>query len=435
LTASIAVSTKRAEEKVHRQPGSARRAIAAGVIGNLLEWYDFAVYAYLASAIAKNFFPAKDEVTSLLSTFAAFGVGFLIRPLGAIVIGRLGDLRGRKTALVVTVLMMAVGTVMIGLTPGYASIGVAAPLVVVLARLLQGFSAGGEWGASTSFIVEWAPADRRGLYGSFQQMSVAGGLLLGSAIAALISTLLAPEALNAWGWRIPFLLGGVLGPIGIYMRRNLAETPAFAAALAEAPQISPRRGAVLATQAFGFTVIWTVAYYIVLTYLPTFAHKHLGVTQAKALWAAALSLLAFILAAPLFGHWSDGVGRKPFLLACCLGFVALPYPLFRWMLAQASFTSLLVAQITLALTIALYSGPGPAAIAELFPTRGRSTWMSIGYSLAVALFGGFAPFIATWLIAETGSPITPTYYVIGAALVSTLVVLNMKESANKPLRE
>jgi MFS transporter, MHS family, proline/betaine transporter len=427
---------RKAELETHS--AEARRAVAAAVIGNVLEWYDFAVYAYLASAIARNFFPAKDEVTSLLSAFAAFGVGFLIRPLGGIVIGRLGDARGRKPALVVTILFMAVGTVMLGLIPSYASVGVAAPFMVLVARLLQGFSAGGEWGSSTAFIIEWAPANRRGLYGSFQQMSVAGGLLLGSAIAALIATLLTPEALDAWGWRIPFLLGGVLGPIGMYMRRNIAETPAFAAARAAPRQdieIAPARAARLAAQALGFTVIWTVAYYIVLTYLPTFAGKYMGVTHAQSLWAAALALLALIGAVPVFGYWSDRVGRKPFLLACCVGFILLPYPLFAWMLNNPSFATLSLAQIALALTIAPYSGAGPAAIAELFPTSMRSTWMSIGYSLAVALFGGFAPFIATWLIATTGSAISPTYYVIGAALISTFVVWSMKESAHRPLHE
>lgn len=422
---------------MQKQPDAARRAVAAAVIGNVLEWYDFAVYAYLATTIAKNFFPAGDKVTSLLSTFAAFGVGFLIRPLGAVVIGRLADVKGRKAALVLTILLMAMGTVMIGLIPNYATIGIAAPILMLLARLMQGFSAGGEWGSATAFMVEWAPAERRGWYGSFQQMSVAGGLLLGSAVAALIATVFDARTVEEWAWRMPFLLGGILGPVGMYMRRHVEETPAFAAAKAALSETNSEVGMQsrrLAVIAFGFTVIWTVSYYIVLAYLPTFAQQHLHLKQAQALWAAALALLALIVAIPVAGYWSDRVGRKPFLLACCAGFILLPYPLFHWVLANPSFATLVSAQVALALVIALYSGAGPAAIAELFPTCSRSLWMSVGYSLAVAVFGGFAPFIATWLIKTTGSPISPSYYVIAAALVSLIAVWNMKETAGQPLR-
>ena len=197
------VGSRKGEKQMPADRRAARRAVAAAVVGNVLEWYDFAVYAYMARVVAKTFFPTGDEVTSLLSTFAAFGVGFVMRPLGGILIGRLGDVRGRKAALIVTIGLMAGGTVMIGLTPSYQAIGLTAPLLVFVARLIQGFSAGGEWGTSTAFIVEWAPAHRRGLFGSLQQCSVAGGLLLGSSVAAAVSTLFPPEAVDAWAWRIP----------------------------------------------------------------------------------------------------------------------------------------------------------------------------------------------------------------------------------------
>src|SRR5215475_5241121 len=204
-----------------------RRAVTAAVIGNVLEWYDFAVYGYVAAIIGRNFFPGKDPVTELLAAFLTFGLGFAARPIGGIVIGRLGDTHGRKTALMLTIFLMAVGTFLIGLLPTYASIGFAAPALLLLARLMQGFSTGGEWGGSTAFIVEWAPKGRRGLFGSFQQMSVVAGLLLGSAFAALLNTILTPAQMGDWGWRIPFLVGGLLGPIGIYMRRTIEETPAY----------------------------------------------------------------------------------------------------------------------------------------------------------------------------------------------------------------
>src|SRR5690349_14270415 len=258
----------------------------AAVIGNVLEWYDFAVYAYMATVIAKQFFPAQDELTSLLSTFAAFGVGFVVRALGGVVIGRLGDRRGRKAALVLTIALMAAGTVMIGLIPSYASIGAAAPILIVIARLLQGFSAGGEWGGATAFIVEWAPPRQRGLYGSLQQSSVACGLLLGSGIAAAVSTLFSAAVVEEWAWRIPFLLGGVLAPVGLYMRRNIEDPPAFARVAREPASAALSMPAMhLAARAMGFTVLWTVSYYIVLSYMPTFLQKQVGLPRTQALWA------------------------------------------------------------------------------------------------------------------------------------------------------
>ncbi|MFN0313727.1 MAG: MFS transporter [Burkholderiales bacterium] len=409
-----------------------RRAVIAAVFGNVLEWYDFAIYAYMATLIAKKFFPTGDEVTSLLSTFAAFGVGFVVRPLGGIVIGRLGDAKGRKAALLLTMALMAVGTVMIGLAPAYETIGLAAPAIVVLARLIQGFSAGGEWGTSTAFIVEWAPENRRGLYGSLQQCSVAGGLLLGSATAASLSTLMSTEATEQWGWRIPFLLGAAIGPVGWYMRRHIEDTPAFQRAAAI--PASTGSDASLMLKAFGFTVLWTVSYYIFLTYLPTFLQKHAHLSRAQALWSASAGLLLLILACPIFGHLSDRIGRKPLLLASCTAFVILPYPLLSFMLSDVSLAAIIACQLLLALAIACFSGPGPAAISEIFSTQSRSTGMSIGYSLSVAVFGGFAPFIATWLIARTANPVAPAFYVMAAALVTFIVIARMEDRALVPLR-
>ena len=413
----------------------ARRAILAAVVGNVLEWYDFAVYAYMATIIAKQFFPAREEITSLLSTFAAFGVGFVVRPLGGIVIGRLGDVRGRKAALVLTIVLMAAGTVMIGLVPAYASIGIAAPLLIVIARLLQGFSAGGEWGGATAFIVEWAPPGQRGLYGSLQQSSVALGLLLGSGIAAAVSTLFSAAIVDDWAWRIPFLLGGLLAPIGLYMRRNIEETPAFASASRQsAPPGVSASGMRLAARALGFTVLWTVSYYIVLSYMPTFLQKQVGLPRTQSLWATTAGLLLLVIAAPLLGWCSDRIGRKPLLLGACVAFLVLPYPLFTLMLSRPSLDTAIAVQLLFALVIAVFSGPGPAAIAEIFPTPVRSTWMSAGYSVAVAVFGGFAPFIATWLIARTGSAAAPSFYVMAAAAVSLVVIVGMEETARKPLQ-
>ncbi len=411
-----------------------RQAIAAAVIGNVLEWYDFSVYAFVATIIAKEFFPAGNDLAALLSTFAAFGIGFLARPLGGIVIGRMADRRGRKSALVLTILMMGAGTIAIGLIPGHATLGWAAPVLLVLARLAQGFSTGGEWGGSTSFIVEWAPEGRRGLYGSFHQASVSGGLLLGSGTTALLSTILAPAAMQDWGWRLPFLLGGLLVPVGLYLRRNTAETPVFRRAQAAGPEASDVSLVGLAARAFGFTMLWTVTSYVMLSFMPTFTQKFAGLSRVEALWSSTAGIVALVLAIPVMGYLSDKVGRKPLLLTCSIGFALLAYPIFALIVWGSSLAVILPTQICVSLLISFFSGPGPATIAELFPTRSRALWMSIGYSFAVAIFGGFAPYIATWLIANTGSPLSPSLYVIATAVVTSLVIWRLKETAHSPLR-
>jgi MHS family proline/betaine transporter-like MFS transporter len=410
-----------------------RRAVSAAVIGNVLEWYDFSVYAFVAVIIARKFFPQGDEATALLSTFLAYGLGFVARPLGGIILGRVGDTHGRKTALLITIALMAIGTVLVGLLPTYAAIGIAAPLLLVVARLMQGFSAGGEWGSSTAYIVEWAPADKRGFYGSFQQMSVVGGILLGSAIAALMNTFLTPEQMDAWGWRVPFLLGGILGPIGLWMRRTIDETPAYKKAQVTPPPVSTESGLVMAARAFGFTIVWTVCFYVLLSYMPTYTQKYVKLSASAALWANTIGLLVLVVAIPLMGILSDRIGRKPLLLACCLAFIVLPYPIFSFLISGASFTQLVIVQILFAILISCFSGAGPAAIAEMFPTRLRSTWMTSGYALAVAIFGGFAPFISVWLIERFNSPLAHTFYLIAAAIVSTIVIAMMRETAHEPL--
>ncbi|MFN8058641.1 MAG: MFS transporter [Vicinamibacterales bacterium] len=437
---------------------STRRAVTAAVVGNVLEWYDFAVYSYMAGILGRTFFPTGDPATELLASFAVFGVGFLARPLGGIVIGRIADARGRKDALLITVFLMAAGTVLMGVAPSYASVGLVAPLVVLVARLMQGFSAGGEWGGSTAFMVEWAPAHRRGLYGAYQQCSVAGGLLLGSACAAILTSSLSAPTMDAWGWRVPFLIGGLLGPVGIYMRRTMEETPAYRrlrqdldaiGRLSEAdaggrpsgvdaggepsasgPTASPWS---LAARAFGFTVHWTVSYYIFLNFMPSFTERYAHLTPAQSLWSNTLGLVVLVVATPLMGSWSDRVGRRPLLLGCCTAFILLPYPIASFLVSGPPVAAVIAVQLALGLVIALFSGAGPAAIAEIFPTRTRSTWMTTGYALSTAIFGGFAPYVATWLIGATGSPIAWVFYVMAAAAVSGVVIYGLEETAHRPL--
>ena len=280
---------------------STRQQLMAAMIGNVLEYYDFIVYAFLAATLARNFFQG-DKYGGLLASFAAFGVGFLARPVGGALIGRIADVRGRRTALLITIFGMAVGTAGIGLLPTYATAGVLAPVLLVVLRLVQGLAAGGEWGSATSFIVESAPAGKRGFYGGMGQASIAASSLASSVVATIVSASFSAEQLDAWAWRLPFLFGGILLPIGLYMRRNIVETPAFTqtqANLDRIEQTSTRSALGMMSKAFGFTIIWTVSYYVMLSYMPTFLSKYAGLTTTQALVSNSIALAVLVAATPL----------------------------------------------------------------------------------------------------------------------------------------
>jgi len=416
------------------------RTILAPVMGNILEWYDFAVYAFVAGLIAKNFFPSSDPATALLASFAVFGVGFVARPLGSIVIGRIGDTRGRKAALLLTVYMMAAGTLLLAILPTYASAGIIAPALLVLARLLQGFSAGGEWSGAISFIVEWAPERRRGLYGSLHMVGVVGGLLLGSGVAAVLNSLLTPEEMLQWGWRMPFIIGCVIGPFALWMRRSIDETPAFEQAAAlqarPVPMLQDGAGFRLAVRACGMSVLSNVSFYILLFYMPTWVTSNLQVTASEALWANTVGLLLLAVLTPVFGHISDLIGRKTVLMFSCVFALLASYPVFNHLvsLTPATLKDLLLVQCIFSVILAAIAGGLPTTLVEMFPTRNRTTWMSIGYGVSVTLFGGFAPFVAVWLIQKFETPIAPVYYLMGGALLSGIVTLFARETAFAKLK-
>ncbi|HXS06971.1 MAG TPA: MFS transporter [Rhizomicrobium sp.] len=416
----------RGEERIEGAAPRLWRSILAAAAGNVLEWYDFTVYAYMAPYIAAKFFPGDDRVAGLLAVFLTFGLGFLVRPLGGILIGRFGDVRGRKAALLLTLVLMAVGTAGIGLIPGYDKISGVAPWLLVLCRLVQGFSAGGEWGSSTAFIYEWAPKGRRAFFSSLQQSSVAGGMLLGSAIAALLGTMLSKTQMSDFGWRLPFLLGASIVPVGWYLWHYVEETPVFVSGTTAPVTIGA--GAGLAVKAGGIIVIWTVAYYAILTYMPVFTAQYSKLGASAALWSNALSLLVLAVTIPFFGRLADRIGRKPLLLAGAIGFTLLSYPLFLVIVNSDGMLPVVLAQIVFALMTAIYSGSAPAAVTEIFPSASRLLWMSTGYSLTVALFGGFGPYIATWLVKHTGSPLSPVLYISACALLSLAVIARIKET-------
>jgi MFS transporter, MHS family, proline/betaine transporter len=421
------------------RPAREREAVIAGVIGNTLEWYDFAVYGYFVSTISKLFFPSSDALASILATYAVFGVGFVMRPVGSILFGVYGDRHGRRKALSAVIFLMAISTFAIGLLPTYDQAGVLAPILLVVARLIQGLSAGGEWGGSTAYIVEYAPEGRRGFIGSWQQFSVGGGFLLGSLSGTVLSFALSPEALTSWGWRVPFLLGIVVGGVGAYLRWRLPDTPKFAEieqhrALAQTPLAETLRQYPRETlTAFGLTLHNTVAYYISLIYMTGYLINIGKLPQPTAQLIGTICLAIFVALIPFMGMLSDRFGRRPQLIASCLGFALLGYPFF--LLGSSGRADLaFLAQFLMVAFLSLYAGCGPAAYAELFPTRVRYTALSIGYNVAVAIFGGFAPFIATWLIRETGNPLAPAFYVIAAAAITLVIVMRMRETAFSPLK-
>ena len=415
------------------------RAVLSCIIGNFFELFDFAIYGFFAASIGHTFFPSDDPVISVLKSFATYGVGFIMRPIGAVVVGAYGDRHGRKAALVVTIVLMAVATGATGLIPGFQAIGLWAPVLLVLCRLLQGFSTGGEWGGATAFLVEYAPPGRRGFFGSWQQFSVGVGLLAGSAAASVITYSLAPDAVNAWGWRIPFVAGALIAPVGYYLRSRVSETPAFShtvetASLSASPlraTFTTHRRAVLS--GFGLTIVWTVGSYLFLTFMPTFAVQQLHMTPTVALLSNSLAILVYTVLTPVMGALSDRIGRKRMLLAAAGIYFVAGYPLFLLITVQGTFAALLCAQVIAAATLALFSGPAPALLCELYPTNIRYTSLSIGYNLAVMLFGGFAPFIATLLIQQTGSPIAPTFYLIVCAFISIIAISSITDRYRETL--
>ncbi len=415
-----------------------RRAILACGIGQVFEIFDFVIYGFFAVAIGRAFFPSNNPITSLLGSFATFAVGFLMRPVGAMVIGYYGDKHGRRKALVVTVGLMAFATGITGLVPSYSVIGVWGAVILVVCRMLQGFSTGGEWGGAATFLVEHAPAGRRGLVGSYQQMATALGAICATLSAAVITSAMAPAHFYAWGWRIPFIVGFVLGPIGYYLRTRVAETPAFervvaTRAVTRMPLVESltRHGPVFAA-AFGLSIIGCVLNYTFLVFLPSFASQTLHINLGYALWSTTFAGVIYLVLTPIVGGASDRTGRKVMLFSCAALSFVLAYPLFMLLRAYPSFWGLLLVQAIAQAILTLYTGVISTILSEMFPTNVRYTALSVSYGFAVTIFGGFAPLISTGLVHLTGDPMSPAFYVMFAGLVSGIAVLFVRERAFAP---
>ncbi|MGF7001023.1 MHS family proline/betaine transporter-like MFS transporter [Paraburkholderia sp. GAS32] len=406
-----------------------RHAIFATVIGSGLEWFDFSGYAFFAAIIGKLFFPAGNETTSLLLALATFGVGFVMRPLGGILFGIYADRAGRKRALSLAMLLMALGSAIIAFAPTYQSIGILAPCLIVLARLLQGISAGGEMGGATAFLTEHAPKDRRATYSSWIQTSVGFAVVIGSLVGTLIVSALPADAVLRWGWRIPFFVGMLIAPVGYYIRLKIDETPEFATQkkhaetpLREVIRVYPRQ----VVSSLMMVVLWTVCTYVILFYMPTYATRYLGLSQKQGFVSGVVSGVVLMVMAPIVGAFSDRVGKRRVLSVAAVLILVFSYPLFSYLNASRSFSTLLMFQAIFGVLIAGYTGPILALFVEMFPSRVRTTGLSLAYNGAVTIFGGFASFIITWLTKVTGDAESAAYYIVFAAAVSLIGTLLME---------
>lgn len=438
-------------EEVPATPGrqGARRALMAGAVGNFIEWYEFGVYGYFATILAANFFATKgsSEVEDLVLTYASFALAFFFRPLGAALFGRVGDRIGRRPTLIVVLVLMAGATAMVGLLPTRETIGVAAPWLLTAVRILQGLSAGGEFGGAVSIMTEFAPPGKRGMYGSWQSFTVALGLLAGAGIAALLSVVLTDQQLNDFGWRIPFLLAIPLGAVALWLRLRLEETPAFVAAhsggteasvRAVRPTAKPSAGETARVMLVGIGRImgWSAAGYTFLVVLPSYLQTTLGATFQAALLVTVIANLGFAVTILPAGWLSDRVGRKPLMLTGAVLITLLALPLLN--VVQSTDSNDLskgLAVFAAGAIVGLMAGPGPAMLSEMFPTTVRYTGLGLSYSLSNAVFAGSAGLIITELIKRSGEADIPAYYAMATCAVSAVALLTLRgDDHNRELR-
>lgn len=431
--------SRKADTRSAPEAARARRALVAGSVGNFIEWYEFGVYGYFATILAANFFATtgSSAVEDLVKTYASFALAFFFRPVGAALFGRVGDRIGRRPTLILVLVLMAGATTLIGVLPTQATIGAAAPWLLTLVRILQGLSAGGEFGGAVSIMTEFAPAGKRGLYGSFQSLTVALGLLAGAGLAALLSSVLSVPQLSDWGWRVPFLFALPLGLVALWLRLRLEETPTFVAAQAQpalsasavAPAARPSAGQTLLVVLLGIGRImgWSAAGYTFLVVLPSYLQTTMNATFQAALIATVVGNLGFALVIVPAGWLSDRIGRRTLMLTGAVLITVLALPLINVLQDEGASGFTKGAVVFLAgAVVGLMAGPGPAMLAEMFPTSVRYTGLGLSYSLANAVFAGSAGLIITELIKRTGNADVPAYYVMATCVVSVLALLTLR---------
>jgi MHS family proline/betaine transporter-like MFS transporter len=426
-----------------------KRAVKAASLGNAMEWFDFGIYAYLAGTIGRVFFPSGSDTAQLLSSFATFAVAFLVRPLGGMVFGPMGDKIGRKKVLALTMILMAIGTAAIGLIPSYDAIGFWSPLLLILFRLLQGFSTGGEYGGASTFIAEYAPDKRRGFFGSFLELGTLAGYTGAAGLVTALTAWLGSDTMDAWGWRIPFLLAAPLGIVGIYLRLKLDDTPAFLKLEDSHVHVSEAANAVETTargdlakifrthwRALVLCIALVGAYnitdYMLLSYMPTYLSDELDYSESHGLLILVATMVLLMLIINQVGRLSDRYGRKPVLMTGMVGFFVLSAPAFV-LVRNGSLLAVSGGMLLLGLSLVCLLGTMSAALPAMFPTNVRYGSLSVGYNLSTSLFGGTTPLVITALISVTGSDMMPAYYSMAAALVGVVAVACMKETAQQPL--
>ena len=425
--------------------GIVKKVALSSFLGNFIEWFDYGSYAYYAVIISAVLFSADDPDTAdLIGTFAVFAISFVMRPIGALFWGSMGDKKGRKWTLSVSIFLMSGATFLIGCLPTYAAIGIGAPLLLLLLRMVQGFSAAGEYAGAATFLAEYAPTKKRGLYCSLVPASTAVGLLAASALAFATTALLSQEAVLSWGWRVPFLLAGPLGFIAHYIRTKLEDSPTYQAMQEvvsgeEGDTPHPVRDLFRGHLreliiSFGACTLNAVGFYAVLTYLPTYLETAVGMPTGEAQMATNIALVVYVAFIFISGKMSDRFGRKKMLVTACVLFVLLTVPAFL-ILNTAQFGLVLIAELALCFILTLNDGTLSSYLTETFPTEMRYTGFALSFNLANAIFGGTAPMISTWLIAVTGSTMSPAWYMVAVALVALVAMALSHENSHKHLDE
>jgi MHS family proline/betaine transporter-like MFS transporter len=405
--------------------GNTRKVIVAGAIGNVLEWYDFAIYGYFAASIGRTFFPKEDPVAQVLSAFGIFAVGFLMRPVGGALVGYIGDKLGRRAALTFSITAMAVPTFLVGILPGYQVLGAVAPVVLTLLRMIQGLSVGGEYTTSIVFMVENAPPGRRGLIGAMGCCGAVGGILLGSATGALLSAWMPADAMEVWGWRVPFLLGLVVGIAGFFIRRNLDEGAVPATAGHSPLRDTIRLHGKLLAKLAGLSVFNAVAFYLLFVYIVSWLQLADGIAPVHALEINSLSMIVLLPCMVGMGALSDRLGRKPLLLAATVLAFASAVPLFALM-QSGEHLYVQLGQLGFVLSVGMFLGTQPTLMVEEVPAGVRCTAIAIGYNVTLGVVGGLSPLVATWLVERTADHLAPAYMIMAAAAISFLSVLTFR---------